>query len=89
MHTAQPARERGIGKVRGVQGTRAGNRGRTADGRIGEPPRRPAAMLTESISARAIALVTSGRDSRLWDSKRMFEDAFWQSWGSASPDDDR
>jgi hypothetical protein len=66
LHTAQPAR--GICRVRGIQGTRAGDRGCTADGRIGEPTRRPAAMLTESMSTPSISLVTSDRDSRLQDS---------------------
>ena len=60
--------------MRGIQGTRAGDRGRTADGRIGEAPRRPAAMLTESISTLTLPLVTSGGDARLWDLKSMIEE---------------
>ena len=55
--------QRGIAKVRGIQGTRAGNRGCTADGRFREPSRRPATMPTESISAFTITLATSDGDA--------------------------
>ena len=61
--------------MRGIQGTRAGDRGCTADGRLGEPSRRPAAMLTESMSTPPIASVTSDIDAHLLDLKMMFEDA--------------
>ena len=54
----------GYARVRGIQGTRAGDRGCTADGRIGELPRRPAEMPIESMSTPTIALVRSYRDAR-------------------------
>jgi len=60
--------------VRGVQGTRAGDRGRAAEGRICDATRRPAEMPTESISTITITMVTSGADARLQDSKRMIQD---------------
>jgi hypothetical protein len=71
MHTAKPARD--CQGARRIQGTRAGDRGRTADGRIGDPPRRPATP-TKSMSTLTIALVTSDREARLHDFKRMIED---------------
>ena len=75
MHTAQPARERGVGKVRVVQGTRAGDRGCTADGRLREAQRRPATMPTESISTPSISLMMSEVDAHLLDLKRILKDA--------------
>ena len=48
-------------KVRGVQGTRAGDRGRTANDRIDDAQRRLAVMPTESMSTPVISMVTSDR----------------------------
>ena len=62
MHTAQPARD-----CQGARDTRHA-RGQprmhgSADGRFREPPRRPATMPTESISAFTITLATSDGDA--------------------------
>ena len=63
--------QRGLARVRGIQGTRAGERKSTADDRIRDAERRPAAMPTESISTLSIALVTADREAHLLDLKRM------------------
>jgi len=46
--------QRGMARVRGMQGTRAGYRGRAADDRICDALRQLAAILTVSISALAM-----------------------------------